>query len=63
MDSRTEILRKLARIEALYERPGTPGEKAAAALAIHRLRAKLQALDAYLKPEIRKYEFTVFIDA
>lgn len=56
-------MRKLARIEALYERPGTPGEKAAAALAIHRLRAKLQALDAYLKPEIRKYEFTVFIDA
>ncbi|MBY0371523.1 hypothetical protein K2X33_12615 [bacterium] len=64
-DLKQELKRKLERAEALYQRPGTPGEKAAAAYAIHKLRGKLTALDAYLKPkpEIQDYVFTVFRDA
>jgi len=55
-----ELKQKIERIEALYRRPGTPGEKQAAAVALNRLRAKVRALDSYKKVEIQEYEFTVF---
>lgn len=64
MRKATENLkRKLERIEALYQRPGSPGEKQAAAIAINRLKSRIQALETYRKIEIKKYEFTIFTDA
>ncbi len=61
--SREELTRKLERIEALYHRPGTPGEKQAAAIALNRLRSRLAALNLYQKKEIKEYVFTVFTQA
>ncbi len=58
--SSEELMRKLERIEALYRRPGSPGEKQAAAVALNRLRGRLFAVQSYKKVEIKKYEFTVF---
>jgi hypothetical protein len=59
--AKEDLLRKLQRIEALYHRPGSVGEKSAAAIAINRLKARLFAMESYSKQvEIRKYEFTVF---
>ncbi len=55
-----DLQRKIERIEALYRRPGTPGEKQAAAIALNRLRGRLHALETYRKVEIKEYEFTVF---
>jgi hypothetical protein len=55
-----DLKRKMERIEALYRRPGTPGEKQAAAIALNRLRSRLAALETYRKVEIKEYEFTVF---
>lgn len=40
------LIEKLHRIEALFARPGTPGEKAAAAGAAERLRARLRQVAA-----------------
>jgi hypothetical protein len=55
-----DLQRKIERIEALYRRPGTPGEKQAAAIALNRLRGRLHALETYRKVEIKEYAFTVF---
>ncbi len=61
--AKAELKRKLERIEALYRRPGTPGEKQAAAIAMNRLKSRLHALEAYSKLEIKEYEYTLFTDA
>lgn len=58
--SNEELMRKLERIEALYRRPGSPGEKQAAAVALNRLRSRLFAVQTYQKVEIKEYQFTVF---
>ena len=59
-NTREELKRKLERIEALYRRPGSPGEKQAAAVALNRLRGRLAAVDSYRKVEIKEYVFKVF---
>ena len=41
MDEEQRLIDKLHRIEALFARAGTPGEKAAAASAAERIRAQL----------------------
>jgi hypothetical protein len=51
---------RLKRIEALYLRPGSEGEKQAAARAILKIRQKLAAASAYQRPVIRTYEFEQF---
>lgn len=59
-----DLKRKLERIEALYRRPGSEGEKQAAAAALNRLRSRLQVVDLYQKRvEVRDYVFTVFKQA
>ncbi len=59
--SNEELMRKLERIEALYRRPGSPGEKQAAAVALNRLRGRLFAVQTYQqKVEVKEYTFTVF---
>ena len=56
-----ELTDKLKRIEALYRRPGSDGEKQAAALAIQRLRHRLDSLKKYEPtPVIRKPVIPVF---
>lgn len=57
-----ELKKKLERIEALYQRPGSPGEKTAAAIAMNRLKSRIAVLEAYAHRQQvpRKYEFTVF---
>jgi hypothetical protein len=55
-----EIKRKLQLVQAVYDRPGTDGEKQAAALAIARLRQRLQGMQRYEAVRIRKPVFTVF---
>ncbi len=44
MDDERKLIDKLHRIEALFARPGTAGERAAAASAAARLRARLAEL-------------------
>jgi hypothetical protein len=51
------LIEKLHRIEALYARAGTPGEKAAAASAAERLRARLGEV-ATADPPV-EYRFSV----
>jgi len=51
------LIEKLLRIEALFARPGTDGEKAAAAGAAERLRRRLQELAA-IDPPV-EYRFSV----
>ena len=58
-----ELKKKLERMEALYARPGSPGEKQAAAIAINRLKSRLQALAVYQKIQVREYTFQIFTDA
>jgi hypothetical protein len=41
-DEEARLIEKLRKIEALFARPGTPGEKAAAGDALKRLRERLQ---------------------
>ena len=55
-----DLKRKLERIEALYRRPGSPGEKQAAAAALNRLRSRMNVIEVYRKPVVREYEFVVF---
>ncbi len=59
---RDDLKRKLERIEALYHRPGSLGEKQAAAIALNKLRSKLQVAEVYTKAamQVRKYEFKEF---
>lgn len=56
----SELLRKIERIQALYARPGSEGEKRAAAAAIQRLQVKLHQLRTYAPRTPVKYEFQVF---
>ncbi len=44
MDEEQRLIDKLHRIEALFARAGTPGEKAAAASAAERIRAQLASV-------------------
>jgi hypothetical protein len=57
-----ELKKKLERIEALYQRPGSVGEKTAAAIAMNRLKERIAVLETYARRQAapRKYEFTVF---
>ncbi len=57
-----ELKKKLERIEALYQRPGSVGEKTAAAIAMNRLKGRIAVLETYAKRQAvpMKYEFTVF---
>jgi hypothetical protein len=52
-----QLIEKLLRIEALFARAGTAGEKAAAASAAERIRRRLEEL-SQLDPPI-EYRFTV----
>lgn len=57
MTDEEQLIEKLLRIEALFARPGTDGEKAAAAGAAERIRRRLAEV-AKLDPPI-EYRFTV----
>lgn len=57
MNDERQLIEKLLRIEALFARPGTEGEKAAAASAAERIRARLAELGK-LDPPI-EYHFTM----
>jgi hypothetical protein len=52
-----QLIEKLRRIEALFARPGTDGEKAAAAEAAERIRARLDEVTK-LDPPV-EFRFTV----
>lgn len=60
MNDEQQLIEKLARVEALFARAGTEGEKAAAASAADRLRRRLQEL-ASLDPPV-EYRFAVADD-
>lgn len=55
-----ELTEKLRKLEALYQRPGSDGEKQAAALAIQRVRYRLAAHKKYEQFTIRKPVIPVF---
>lgn len=55
-----ELTQKLERIEALYLRATTQGERQAAALAMQRVRYRLDSLKKYERFVIRKPVLTVF---
>ena len=45
LDEEQQLIAKLRKIEALFARPGTEGERRAAEHASHRIRARLTALE------------------
>lgn len=47
-----ELRAKLAKVEALFRRAGSPGERAAAGAAIDRLQGRLGASDRKREPEV-----------
>lgn len=55
-----DLEQRLKRIEALYERPGSEGERQAAARALSKLRKKMQVVKVYQKVTIREYQFEQF---
>ncbi|MDR3637678.1 MAG: hypothetical protein P4L84_27980 [Isosphaeraceae bacterium] len=57
MTDEEKLIEKLRRIEALYARPGTEGERAAAASARERIQARLRELEQTDAPV--EYSFTV----
>jgi hypothetical protein len=57
MNSEQELIEKLRRIEALFARPGTEGERMAAAGAAERIRARLEEM-ARQEPPV-EYRFAV----
>ena len=57
MNDERQLIEKLQRIEALFARAGTPGEKAAAAGAAERIRRRLNEVAA-LDPPV-EYRFAV----
>lgn len=57
MTDERQLIEKLLRIEALFSRAGTDGEKAAAASAADRIRKRLEAV-AKLDPPV-EFRFTV----
>ena len=46
LDEEQQLIARLRKIEALFARPGTEGERRAAEHASHRIRARLTALEA-----------------
>lgn len=44
------LIEKLRKIEALFARPGTEGERAAAGDALHRIRSRLRELESSERP-------------
>ena len=50
MNDEAKLIEKLRRIEALFARPGTEGERVAAANARERIRARLQEIETTDKP-------------
>lgn len=57
MNDERQLIEKLLRIEALFARPGTDGEKAAAADAAERIRRRIREL-AELDPPV-EFRFSV----
>jgi hypothetical protein len=55
MDLLESLKQKLARVEALHARPGTEGERLAAALAKEKLQDKLEQLEQHEVKEIQYY--------
>jgi hypothetical protein len=53
-------LSKLQKVEALYLRATTEGEKEAARLTMLKLKQKYSYVHKYQKPVVKKYEYTVF---
>ena len=47
-----ELRAKLAKVEALFRRAGSPGERAAAGAAMDRLQARLGASESKREPEV-----------
>ena len=52
-----DLAEKLRKLEALFARPGTDGERAAAASALERLRARLRHLEESQPP--KEYRFSL----
>ncbi|MEQ1890964.1 MAG: hypothetical protein ABL998_00340 [Planctomycetota bacterium] len=50
-----DLAEKLRKLEALFARPGTEGERAAAASALERLRARLRQLEESQPPQIYRF--------
>lgn len=57
LDEEQQLIAKLQKIEALFARPGTVGERHAAASASDRIRARLAALES-AEPAV-EYRFTM----
>ena len=57
MTDEERLIEKLRRIEALYARPGTEGERTAAAGARERILARLQEIEKLEEP--LEYKFTL----
>jgi hypothetical protein len=57
-DDERELIEKLRRIEQLFARPGTEGERAAAAHASRRIRARLDALEQADPPVEYRFSLT-----
>jgi hypothetical protein len=57
MSDEQKLIEKLRRIEALFARPGTAGERAAAASALERIKARLRELEKVDSPV--EYRFTL----
>lgn len=55
-DQEQQLIAKLRKIEALFARPGSDGERRAAARASDRIRARLAALETTERPV--EYRFT-----
>lgn len=53
----SDLADKLRKLEALFARPGTDGERAAAASALERLRARLRRLEESQPP--KEYRFSL----
>jgi hypothetical protein len=56
-DEERRLIEKLRKIEALFARPGTAGERAAAATARERIQERLSSLEKTEKPV--EYRFTL----
>lgn len=51
-----QLVEKLRKIEALFARPGTEGERTAAGMAAERIRARLQGVR---QEELREHQFSI----
>lgn len=57
MANETDLIDRLRKIEALFSRPGTAGERDAAANALERIRGRVEALRKVERPV--EYKFTL----